>query len=69
MFFFRDFNAHHKDWLTYPGGTGITGELSYNFSISNDLIQMINFPTLLDFFLSSDARIFLAMVFSSIGKF
>ena len=38
-------NVHHKDWLTYSGGTDRPGELSYNFSVSNDLTQMVNFPT------------------------
>ena len=63
MFVFGDFNVHHKDWLTYSGGTDRPGELCYNFSISNDLTQMVNFPTripdsdshspaLLDLFLS-----------------
>ena len=37
-------NIHHKDWLTYSGGTGRPGELCYNFSISNDLTHMVNFP-------------------------
>ena len=37
MFIFGDFNIHHKDWLTYYGGTDRPGELCYNFSISNDL--------------------------------
>ena len=57
-----DFSVHHKDWLTYSGGTDRPGKLSYNFSISNDLTQMVNFttqipdcdshsPALLDFFL------------------
>ena len=45
VFFFGDFNVHHKDWLTYSGWTDRFGELCYNFSISNDLTQMINFPT------------------------
>ena len=36
---------HHKDWPTYFGGTDWPGELCYNFSISNDLTQMVNFPT------------------------
>ena len=31
---------HHKDWLTYSGGTDRPGELRYNFSISNDLTQI-----------------------------
>ena len=48
----------------YSDGTDQPGELYYNFSISNDLTQMIDFPTrisdcdshspaLLDLFLSS----------------
>ena len=37
-------NVHHKDWLTYSGGTNIPGELCFNLSISNDLTQMVNFP-------------------------
>ena len=34
VFVFRNFNIHHKDWLTYSDRPG---ELCYNFSISNDL--------------------------------
>ena len=60
---------HHKDWLIYSVRIDRPGDLCYNFSISNDLTQMANFPTripecdshnpaLLDFFLSSDASIF-----------
>ena len=41
MFVFGDFNKHHKDWLTYSGGTDRPGELCYNFT------QMVNFPTCL----------------------
>ena len=74
VFIFGDFNAHHKDWLTYSGGTYRPGELCYNFSTSNDLTQMVNFPTqspdcdchspaLLDLFLSSDSSICSAMAF------
>ena len=66
VFVFGDFNVHHKDWLTYSGGTDRSGELCYNLSISNSLTQRVNFPTriadcdshspaLLDLFLSSDA--------------
>ena len=40
-----DFIVHPKDWLAYSGGTDRPGELNYNFSISNDLTQMIIFPT------------------------
>ena len=79
IFVFRDFNVHHKDWLTYSGGTDRPGELCYNFSISNDLTQMVNFPTripdcdshspaLLDFFLSSDANICSTMAFPLLGN-
>ena len=41
VFVFGDFNVHHKDWLIYSGGTDRPG----NFSISNDLTQLVNFPT------------------------
>ena len=62
VFVFGDFNVHHKDWLTYSGGTDQPGELCYNFFISNDLTQMVEFatwisecdshsPALLNFFL------------------
>ena len=71
VFVFGDFNIHHKSWLTYSGGADQPGELSYiYFFISNDLTQMVNFPTripdcnshnpaLLDLFLSSDGFIVL----------
>ena len=79
VFVFRDFNVHHKDWLPYSGATDRPGELCYNFSISNDLTQMVNFPTripdcdshspaLLDLFLSSDASICSTMAFSPLGN-
>ena len=45
VFVFGDFNVHHKDWLTYSGRTDRPGELCYNFSVSNDLTQIINVPT------------------------
>ena len=45
LFVFGDFNVHHEDWLTHSGGTDKHGELCYNFSMSNDLPQMVNFPT------------------------
>ena len=79
VFVFGDFNVHHKDFLTYSGGTDRPGELCYNFSISNDLAQMVNFPTripdcdshspaLLDLFLSSDASICSTMAFPPLGN-
>ena len=80
VFVFGDFNVHHKDWLTYSGGTDRPGELCYNFSISNDLTQIVNFPirtpdcdshslALLDLFVSSDASICSAMAFPPLGNF
>ena len=79
VFVFGGFNVHHKDWLTYFGGTDRPGELCYNFSISNDLTQIVNFPTripdydshspaLLELFLSSDASICSTMAFPPLGN-
>ena len=42
LFVFGDFNVYHKDWLTYSVETDRPGEICYNFSISNDLTQMVN---------------------------
>ena len=79
VFVFGDFNIHHKDWFTYSSETDRPGELCYNFSTSNDLTQMVNFPTripdcdshspaLLDLFLSSDASNCSTMAFPPLGK-
>ena len=79
MCVFGDFDIHHEDWLTYSGGTGRPGELCYNFSISNDLNQVVNFPTripdcdshcpaLLDLFISSDASICFTIAFPTLGN-
>ena len=62
--------------------TGLTdrsGELCYNFSVSNDLTQMVNFPTmipdfdshspaLLDLFISSDTSICSTVAFPPLGN-
>ena len=79
VFVFGDFHVHHKDWLTYSGGTDRTGELFYNFSISYDLTQMGNFPTripdcdshgpsILYLFISSDVSICSTMAFPPLGN-
>ena len=76
---FGDFNIHHKDWLTYSVGTDWPGELCYDFSISNGLTQMVNFPilisdcdshspALLDLFISSDTSICSTMAFPQLGN-
>ena len=68
VFVFGDLNVHNKCWLTYAGGTDRPSKLCYNFSISNDLTQMVNFATrisecdshslaLLGLFISSNASI------------
>ena len=84
--YFKDWWTHslpfwlHLFWLTYSGGTDRQGELYYNFSISNDLTQMVNFPTwipdcdshspaLLDFFLSCGTSICSSMAFPPLGSF
>ena len=36
VFVFGHFNVHHKDWRTHSRGVDRPGELSNNFSISND---------------------------------
>ena len=80
VFIFGDFNVHHKDWLTFSGGTDRPGELCYNFSISSDVTQIVNFPTwipgcdshspaLLDLFLSYDTSICCKMAFPPLGNF
>ena len=79
VFVFGDFNIHHMDWLTYSGETHRSGELCYNFSISNDFTQIVNFPTwipdcdshrpaLLDLLVSSDTSIGSTMVFPPLGN-
>ena len=79
VFVFGDFNIHHKDWLTYFGGTDDLVNSAIIFSISNDLTQMVNFPTHildcdchsvapLDVLLSSDASICSTMDFFPLGN-
>ena len=79
VFAFGDLNVHHKDLLTYSGGTDRSGELCFNFSISRELTQMVNFPTripdcdshslaLLDLFISFDASICFTAAFPPLGN-
>ena len=79
VFVFGEFSIHHKNWLTYSCGNHRSDGLCYNFSISNDLTQMVNFPTgildcdshspaLLDLFISSDAGICSTMAFLPLGN-
>ena len=79
VFVFGDFNVHYKDWPTYSGGNDRPGKLCYNFSISNDLTQIVDFPiwipdcdshspSPLDFFLSFDASICSTIAFPPLGN-
>ena len=79
VFVFGDFNVHHKNWLAYSNGTDRPGEVCYNFTISNDFTQIVNFPTrfpdcdshspaLLDIFIYSDANICSTMAFPPLGR-
>ena len=45
IFVFGDLNAHQKDWFTYSSGTDQPGKLFCDFSIGNDLTQMVNVPS------------------------
>ena len=65
--------------LPISGGTDRPGELCYNFSISNDLTQMVNFsalipacdshsPAVFDLFISSDASICSTIAFPPLGS-
>ena len=80
VFVFGDFNVHPKDWLTYSGGSDRPGELWYNFSISNNITQIVNFPTwipdcdshspaLSDLFISSKASMCSTMAFPPLVNF
>ena len=62
MFVFGDFNVHHKDWLTYSGGTDGPGELCNNLHDCDS-----HSPALLDSFLS-DADICSTRTFPSFGN-
>ena len=81
VFVFEDFNVHRKGWLTYSGGTDrlLNSVIIVNSVISNDLTQMVNFPTqipdcdfyssaILHFFLSSAVSICSTMVFPPLGN-
>ena len=79
VFVFGDFNAHHSDWLSHSDGTNLAGERCFNFALSQDLTQLVNFPTripdnldhnahLLDLFLTSNPEICHAECLPSLGR-
>ena len=59
VFVFRDFNVHHKAWLTYSGGTDRPGELCYTLSISNEMTLL----RWLTFLLGSHTVILIVLLF------
>ena len=72
-----DFNANHQDWLT---NSDATDRLINSYDFSNNLTQMVNFPTqipncgfhsleLLVLFLSHDASICFGLAFFPLGNF
>ena len=73
VFVFGDFKVHHKDWITYSGGTDKSDELLQFFL--NDLTQMVTFPFWIpsqscsfDLLISSDASICFTMAFPPLGN-
>ena len=73
-------STHLLMFLSLETLTSIIRTDCYNFSISNDLTQMVNFPTqipdcdthspaLLGLILSSDASICSTMAFAPVGSF
>ena len=45
VFVFGELKVHQKDWIIYSGETDRPGKFCCNFSISNNLTQMVNSPT------------------------
>ena len=45
MYLTLETNIHHKDWLTCSGGNDRPDELCIHFFISNNLNEILNFPT------------------------
>ena len=66
---FGDFNVHHKDWLTYSGGTDRPGEpCDLVISVTRIPDCDSHSPALLDLFPSSDASICSTMTFPPLGN-
>ena len=69
----------NSDWLKYSNGTNSSGIAAYNFSLSQSITQLVDFPTrfpdrdnqtpsLLDLFLSSNPNVCNASVLSPLGN-
>ena len=73
-----DFNVHHHLWLS-SSFTDLPGEQAFNFSILNDLEQLVQHPThipdrlgdrpnILDLFLTSNPSTYSIQLFSPLGS-
>ncbi len=76
---FGNFNVQHKEWLTHSRNIDIPGIATHNFSISQNLTQIVSSPThipdrasdgryLLDLFLCSNPDDCVAKVLPPIGN-
>ena len=74
VFFFGDFNVHHKDWLTYSGGIDRLVNSVIIFLSQVTLLRLVNFTirvpdcdshsrALLDLFISFSASIYSTVAF------
>ena len=73
-----DFNVHHRDWLS-SSFTSTAGELAFEFSLLNDLEQLVKLPTripdrlgdrpnILDLFLTSNPSSYSVNLSSPLGS-
>ena len=80
VFFFGDFNAHHKDWLTYSGGIDRLVNSVIIFLSQVTLLRSVNSPirvpdcdshgcALLDLFISFSASIYITVAFPPFRNF
>ena len=80
VFFFGDFNVHHKDWLTYSGGIDRLVNSVIIFLSQVTLLRSVNFPirvpdcdshscALLDLFISFSASIYTTVAFPPFRNF
>ena len=72
VFVFGDFKVHHKDWITYSGGTDKSDELLQFFL--KTLLRWLRFlfgspqSCSFDLLISSDASICFTMAFPPLGN-
>ena len=62
-------STHHKNWLTYSGGTDRPGELCYNFLNSYDLDCDPQSSALMDLLISSNPSVCSTVAFPPLRYF